>query len=402
MKILVINAGSSSLKYQLIDMENEHVLAKGICERIGIDGSRIKHKTADGRELIEECPFPTHTDAFKKLAEVLVKGEYAVIGSLEEVSAVGHRIVQGAEYFSESVLVTEEVVQTIESISDLAPLHNPAHVQAIRACQAVFDESVPQVVVFDTAFHQTMPSKAFMFGVPFEYYEKYHVRRYGFHGTSHRFVSARLGEVMGRNIKDMKIITCHLGNGSSITAIDRGQSVDTSMGFTPLDGLLMGTRSGSVDPSVVLYIMEKENLTPNEMNNLLNKKSGSLGISGLTSDDRDLRKFAAEGNKRAILATEMQRYQIKKFIGAYTAAMGGLDALVFTGGIGENSKSLREAVCDHMEYLGIELDKERNIACNSTEAEISKPTSRVKVWIVPTNEELLIARDTLEIINRIR
>jgi len=400
MKILVINAGSSSLKYQLIDMTNEHVIAKGNCDRIGIDGC-ITHKPADGRVYTENADFKTHTEAFEKLIEVLTTGEYAVLESLSEISAVGHRIVQGAEYFSESVLATEAVIQKIEDISDLAPLHNPAHVQAIRACKSVLDESIPQVVVFDTAFHQTMPKKAYMFGVPYEYYEKYNVRRYGFHGTSHRFVSAKLAKDLGKDIKDLKIITCHLGNGSSITAINNGECVDTSMGFTPLDGILMGTRSGSVDPSVILYIMENENLTPSQMNDILNKKSGYLGISGITSDDRDLRKAAAEGNKRAKLAGEMQRYHIKKYIGAYAAAMGGLDALVFTGGIGENSASLREEVCDYMQFLGIELDNDKNYMCNAQEIEISMPYSKVKVWIIPTDEELLIARDTKEIVEKI-
>lgn len=400
MKILVINAGSSSLKYQLIDMSNEHVIAKGNCDRIGVDGC-IAHKTQDGRSFTENADFPTHTQAFEKLIKALTIGEYAVIDDLSEITAVGHRIVQGAEHFSSSVLATEEVIQKIEDISDLAPLHNPAHVQAIRACKSVLDESIPQVVVFDTAFHQTMPKKAYMFGVPYEYYKKYNVRRYGFHGTSHRFVSAKLAKLMGKDIKDLKIVTCHLGNGSSIAAINDGVCVDTSMGFTPLDGVLMGTRSGCVDPSVILYIMENENLTPNEMNNILNKKSGYLGISGITSDDRDLRKAAAEGNVRAELASSMQRYHIKKYIGSYAAAMGGLDAVVFTGGIGENSAPLREEVCDHMQILGIELDNDKNYMCSGQEIEISMPYSKVKVWIIPTNEELLIARDTKEIVERI-
>lgn len=400
MKILVINAGSSSLKYQLIDMANEHVIAKGNCDRIGVDGC-ITHKPADGRVYTENCEFNDHADAFRKLVEVLTEGEYKVVDDLSEISAVGHRIVQGAEHFSESVLATDEVVQKIEDISDLAPLHNPGHVQAIRACKKVFGDHVPEVVVFDTAFHQTMPKKAYMFGMPYEFYEKYNVRKYGFHGTSHRFVSAKLAKNLGKDIKDLKIITCHLGNGSSIAAISNGKCVDTSMGFTPLDGILMGTRSGSVDPSAILYVMENENLTPNEMNMLLNKKSGYLGISGITSDDRDLRKAAAEGNERAKLAGEMQRYHIKKYVGAYAAAMGGLDALVFTGGIGENSAPLREEVCDYMQFLGIELDNDKNYMCNASEIEISMPYSKVKVWIIPTNEELLIARDTKEIISKI-
>lgn len=401
MKILVINAGSSSLKYQLIDMENEDVIAKGNCDRIGIGGS-ITHKPGDGRTLTEDCVFNDHSDAFHKLVEVLTTGDYAVMEDLSEIAAIGHRIVQGAEHFSESVLATDEVVNKIEEISDLAPLHNPGHVQALRACKKVFGPTVPEIVVFDTAFHQTMPKKAYMFGTPYEYYEKYHVRKYGFHGTSHRFVSAKLAKLLCKDIKDLKIITCHLGNGSSIAAINNGVCVDTSMGFTPLDGLLMGTRSGSIDPSALLYIMENEKLSPNEANMMLNKQSGYLGVSGITSDDRDLRKAAAEGNKRAKLAGDMQRYQIKKYIGSYAAAMGGLDAVVFTGGIGENSAPLRQDVCNHMQFLGIDIDNEKNIMCNAQEIEISQPYAKVKVWIVPTNEELLIARDTKEIVEKIK
>ena len=399
MKILVINAGSSSLKYQLINMEDEHVIAKGNCERIGAEGGRISHKTAAGVEIKLDCEFPTHTEAFEKLVEVLLNGEGKVLNDLSEISAVGHRIVQGAELFSESVLVTEEVIEKISSISELAPLHNPAHVLALRACQKVFDASVPQVVVFDTAFHQTIPDYAYTFGVPYEDYLEYHARRYGFHGTSHRYVSQRFAKLIGKNIKDLKIITCHLGNGSSITAIDGGKSIDTSMGFTPLDGVIMGTRCGNIDASLVLYLMEKKGFTPKEMSDYLNKKSGYLGISGFTNDDRDIRKAAAEGNK---LAGDILRYGIKKYIGAYTAAMGGLDAVVFTGGIGENSAPVREGACDHMEYLGIKLDPQKNLDLNRSEGEISTPDSKVKVWIVPTNEELLIARDTKEIINKIK
>ena len=399
MKILVINAGSSSLKYQLIDMENEIVIAKGNCERIGIDGSFITHKTGDGREVRIECPFPDHTAAFNKLAEVITTGEYKVIDSLSEIDAVGHRIVQGAEKFDSSVECTDEVLQIIDDLSDLAPLHNPAHVQAIKACRSVFDDSVTQAVVFDTAFHQTMPEKAYIFGVPYEYYEKYHIRRYGAHGTSHRYVSRRVAKLMGKDVKDMKIVTCHLGNGSSISAVKGGKCIDTSMGLTPLDGFIMGTRSGSLDPSVVTLIMEKENISPKEMDALLNKKSGYLGISGLSSDHRDLTKAAAEGNKRAKLALDIQRYQIKKFIGSYIAAMGGIDALVFTGGIGENAADCRSDVCKDMTYLGIEIDENINAKASGKEMNISAPGARVQTWVVPTNEELAIARDTLEIHN---
>lgn len=399
MNILVINAGSSSLKYQLININDETVICKGLCERIGIDGS-ITYRTGNDVTTYD-CSFPTHKEAFTEIVNVITTGDKAVINNLSEISAIGHRVVQGAEKFTESVLITQDVLDTIIDISDLAPLHNPAHVLAIKACQEVFGSNTPQVATFDTAFHQTMPPKAYMFALPYEYYEKYNIRKYGFHGTSHRYVSRRLADLLGKHIMDLKIVTCHLGNGASIAAIDCGRSVDTSMGFTPLDGLIMGTRSGSVDPSVLLYILEKEGIGYRELNDLLNKKSGFLGVSGITSDDRDLRKAAASGNRRAELSGKMQRYQIKKYIGAYAAAMGGLDAVVFTGGIGENSNPLREKVCDYMNFLGLDLDKDRNIKHNGKEAEISKPDSRVKVWIVPTNEELLIARDTAKILNRI-
>ena len=398
MKILVSNAGSSSLKYQLINMDDGQVIAKGVCGRIGI-GGEISHKTFDGRKFESDCDFPTHTEAFQKVVELLVSKEYGVIQSMDEISAVGHRVVQGAEYFSESVLITPEVIDVIRKVSDLAPLHNPAHILAIQACEKVLDPSTPQVAVFDTAFHQTMPPKAFLYGVPYEYYEKYNIRKYGFHGTSHRFVSNRLAALLGKDIKDLKIITCHLGNGSSITAIDGGKSVDTTMGFTPLDGLLMGTRSGAVDPSVVTYIMEKENLTPAQMSDLLNKKSGYLGVSGVSSDDRDLKAAADKGNKRAQITREIQFYQIKKYIGSYAAAMGGVDAIVFTGGIGEHNAELRYNVCSDMEFMGIAIDAAKNEEMNAKEAKVSAENSKVQVWVIPTNEELLIAQDTEKIVN---
>lgn len=398
MKVLVINAGSSSLKYQLIDMEQENVLAKGNCERIGIGGF-ITHKPANGKTIEEEADFPTHTEAFEKLVEVLTTGEGAVVKDLNEISAIGHRVVQGGKYFSESVLATDEVIDRIDSISDLAPLHNPAHVLALRACKKVFNESTPQVVVFDTAFHQTIPEKAYLYALPSRYYEDLQIRKYGFHGTSHRFVSLRYGELCG-GLEGKKIVTCHLGNGSSIAAIDNGKCVDTTMGFTPLDGLLMGTRSGAVDPSVVLYIMKNENLSPDEMSDLLNKKSGFLGMSGVTSDSRDLTVAANSGNKYAQAAIEMFRYQIRKYIGAFAAAMGGLDAVIFTGGIGENSDEVRYNCCTDMEFLGIEFDSAKNEELNHTEAKITKDTSKTEVWIIPTNEELLIARDTKEIVGK--
>lgn len=399
MIILVVNAGSSSLKYQLLNMDDESVIAKGNCDRIGIDG-HISHKTSDGRKYEEDCNFPTHTEAFEKLVSVLTTGDTAVIKSMSEIGAVGHRIVQGAEIFSETTLVTDEVIDKIEELKELAPVHNHAHALALRACKKVLPASVPQAVVFDTAFHQTMPEKAYMFGLPYEDYEKYSVRKYGFHGTSHRFVSHALADAMGKDISTLKIVSCHLGNGSSITAVDKGKSVDTSMGFTPLDGVLMGTRTGSVDPSAVTYIMEKHGFSAYEMSNYMNKNSGFLGISGVSSDNRDVIAAAKEGNKRAALATEMLIYQIKKYIGAYAAAMNGVDAVLFTGGIGENCSEVRGGACSDMDFLGIKIDDELNKKTRGTLTKLSTPDSKVEVWVVPTNEELLIARDTLKLISK--
>lgn len=396
MKILVINAGSSSLKYQLIDMDDESVIAKGNCERIGI-GGHITHKTFDGRKFEADCDFPTHTEAFEKVVEVLTTGDAAVIKSMDEIAAVGHRIVQGAEIFDKTTLVTDEVIQQIDDLSELAPVHNHPHALALRACKKVVPANVPQAVVFDTAFHQTMPEKAFMFGMPYEVYEKYHVRKYGFHGTSHRFVTLKLAKVTGRDLTKMKIVSCHLGNGSSITAVDGGKSVDTSMGFTPLDGVIMGTRSGCVDPSAVEFVQKKLGLTPSEMSDYLNKKSGFLGISGISSDNRDLEAAAEKGDKKAILAGEMLRYEIKKYIGSYAAAMNGLDAVIFTGGIGENADLVRRDVCRNMDFLGIKIDEELNATVHGDLKKISTADSKVEVWVVPTNEELLIARDTKEL-----
>ncbi len=396
MKILVVNAGSSSLKYQLIEMTDEKVIAKGNCERIGIDG-HIKHTAFDGRVYESDCTFPTHTEAFEKVVEVLTTGDAAVIKSMDEISAVGHRIVQGAEVFNKTTLVTDEVIQKIDDLAELAPVHNHPHALALWACKKVIPETVPQAVVFDTAFHQTMPEKAFMFGMPYECYEKYHVRKYGFHGTSHRFVTAALAEKLGKDIKDLKIVSCHLGNGSSITAVDGGKSVDTSMGFTPLDGVIMGTRSGCVDASAVTFVAKKLGLTPDEMSNYLNKKSGFLGISGISSDNRDIEAAAKDGNKQAQLVGEMLNYEIKKYIGSYTAAMGGLDAVIFTGGIGENAGAVRAGACEGMEYFGIKLDEELNAKVHGDFVKISTDDSKTQVWVVPTNEELLIARDTKEL-----
>ena len=401
MKILVINAGSSSLKYQLIDMDNEQMLAKGNCDKIGLEMGIFGHKTADGREKKIEIRMANHTEAFEQVKNALLDSEVGVIKDLSEVAAIGHRIVQGGALFSESVLVDEKVIEGIESLIPLAPLHNSAHVQGIRACMNVFGKEVPEVVVFDTAFHSTMPQKAYMFAVPYEYYEKYKIRRYGFHGTSHRYVSHRVAELMGKDIKDLKLITCHIGNGSSITAIKNGKVIDTSMGLTPLDGFMMGTRTGTLDPSVVTFIAEKENLTPAQLSDLFNKKSGLLGISGISSDDRDICKAEDEGDERAHLAHEMLVYQIQKFIGSYVAALNGVDAIVFTAGLGENQYTLRERICTNMEYLGIKFDHEANNGVRGKEKKISAPDSKVAVYIVPTNEELVIARDTKAIVEKL-
>lgn len=398
MKIFVVNAGSSSLKYQLIDMDNEQVLAKGLCERIGVTGA-ISHKTADGREYSAETPMPTHSEAFAAVVYALTKSDAKVIDSFDEISAIGHRIVQGGSIFPNSCLVTPDVIDKIEKLGALAPLHNPAHVLAIRACIKTFGDKIPQVVVFDTSFHQTMPPKAYMYPLPYEYYEKYGVRKYGAHGTSHRFVSDRVAAIEGKPKKDLKIITCHLGNGCSITAIKDGVCVDTSMGFTPLDGFMMGTRSGTLDPSALTYIAEKEHLSPEDVNTICNKKSGMLGISGISNDNRDICAAAEAGNKRAQLAIEMQRYEILKFVGSYIAAMNGVDAIAFTGGIGENDPELRKSVCDNLSFVGVEIDNAKN-KLRGKEVKISTDNSRVNVYVIPTNEELAIARDTLAIISK--
>lgn len=398
MKILVINAGSSSLKYQLIDMDNEQVIAKGNCERIGIDGV-FGYKTADGKEIKNDVAMPDHRAAFMQVKDALTNPEYGVIKDLSEVSAIGHRIVQGGAKFSKSVIVDDSVIEGIESLIPLAPLHNPGHVQAIRACIEVFGKDVPEVVVFDTAFHSTMPEKAYIYPVPYEYYEKYQIRRYGFHGTSHRYVSQRCAELMGKDIKDLKLITCHIGNGSSITAIDSGKVIDTSMGLTPLDGFMMGSRTGTLDPSVVTFIAEKEGLSPSEMSDLLNKKSGLLGISGISSDDRDVTKAAREGNKRAKLAHDILQYEIAKFIGSYYVALGGCDGMVFTAGLGENQAHHREAICEYLECLGVKLDKQRNEEMiHGKCGKISADDSKIEVYVIPTNEELVIARDTKQLV----
>lgn len=400
MKILVINAGSSSLKYQLIDMDNEQVIAKGNCERIGIDGI-FGYKTADGKEIKKNVDMPDHRAAFMQVKDALTDSEVGVIKDLSEVSAIGHRIVQGGAKFSESVIVDESVIEGIESLIPLAPLHNKGHVQAIRACIEVFGEDVPQVVVFDTAFHSTMPPKAYIYPIPYEYYEKYQIRRYGFHGTSHRYVSKYCADLMGKDIKDLKLITCHIGNGSSITAIDGGKVIDTSMGLTPLDGFMMGSRTGTLDPSVVTFIAEKENLSPSEMSDLLNKKSGLLGVSGISTDDRDVTKAAREGNERAKLAHEILEYEISKFIGGYYVALGGCDGMVFTAGLGENQWHHREKICKYLECLGVKIDAEKNKEMILGKCgKISTDDSSIEVYVIPTNEELVIARDTKELVEK--
>ncbi|MEG1125862.1 MAG: acetate kinase [Oscillospiraceae bacterium] len=396
MKILVINCGSSSLKYQLIDMTDESVLCKGNCERIGIDGSFITHK-AHGKEWKEDIEFPTHTEAFMKVVEMMTTGEGAVVKDKSEITAIGHRIVQGAERFTKSEIVTDNVIDIIEEIAPLAPVHNMAHVQGLRSAKKVFGD-IPNVVVFDTTFHQTMPPKAYMFGIPYEYYEKYAIRRYGFHGTSHRYVSKKAAKVLGKNPEDLKMITCHLGNGSSITAVDGGKCVDTSMGLTPLGGIIMGSRSGDLDPSVVCYLAEKTDIHGNEMSELLNKKSGFLGISGISSDNRDIEEAAKAGNKRAQLVSDMLAYQIKKYIGSYTAAMNGLDCLVFTGGIGENASEVRRQVCKDMEFFGIKLDETKNLQRGQDVMDLTAEGGKVKILVICTNEELMIARDTKELV----
>jgi len=399
MKILVVNCGSSSLKYQLIDMDGEKMLAKGLCERIGVDG-HFEGKTADGKKTENNNILSNHTEAFMEVKKALTEGETKVIDSLDEIDAIGHRIVQGGALFNDSCLVTEDVKKGIESLIDLAPLHNAAHLQGINACQEVFGKEKPEVVVFDNAFHSTMPPKAFIFPVPYEYYEKYKVRRYGFHGTSHRYVSKRLSEIWGTSLEGKKVIVAHIGNGSSLSAIKDGKVIDTTMGITPLDGFIMGSRCGGVDPSAITYIQAKENLTPAETDQMMNKKSGILGVSGVSSDMRDVEKAAKEGNERAKLALDILYYQVTKYMGGFIAALGGVDAICFTAGVGENSPELRAAVCDNLSYMGIKIDKDVN-NCRGKEVKISTPDSKVEVYVIPTNEELMIARDTKDIVEKL-
>lgn len=400
MKILVINCGSSSLKYQLFDMEGEKVLAKGICESIATDMSHTKGSTFDGRGFDRYIDIPDHKVAFNIVKDALTTGDCKVIDDLSEIGAIGHRIVQGGDVFTESVLIDDGVLKGISDLSTLAPLHNPAHVVGIECCNEVFGAGVPQVAVFDNAFHSTMPETSYMFGLPYKYYEEDHVRRYGAHGTSHRFVAYRTAEIVGKDLKDIKLITCHLGNGCSITAIKDGKVLDTSMGLTPLDGFMMGTRCGAVDPSAITYIMKKHNISPEEMDRIMNKQSGVLGISGVHSDDRAVKAAAVEGNKRAKLARDMQWYQIRKCIGSYIAAMDGVDVIAFTGGIGENCTDLRADVLNNLSYLGIKLDEKANDV-RGEEIEITLPGCPVRAFVVPTNEELAIARDTKAICEKL-
>ena len=395
MNILVINCGSSSLKYQLINSETEGVLAKGLCERIGIDGM-LTYQPEGGEKEKSEIAMPTHTEAINAVLAALTNEKSGVIKSLSEVGAVGHRVVHGGEKFTSSCLINDESMKAIEECNDLAPLHNPANLIGIRACQELMP-GVPMVAVFDTAFHQTMPDVAYTYGIPYEYYEKYKVRRYGFHGTSHSYVSKRTAEIVGKPYDQMKIIVCHLGNGASISAVNCGKSVDTSMGLTPLEGLVMGTRSGDLDPAIIDFVGKKEGLSLDEMNEVLNKKSGMLGISGVSSDGRDLEAAAESGNKRAQLALDVFDYRVIKYIGAYAAAMKGVDAIAFTAGIGENNIKMRKDVCSSLTYLGVKLDEEKNNV-RGEERIISADDSKVQVLLVPTNEELAIARETLALV----
>lgn len=398
MKILVLNCGSSSLKYQLIDGDTEKVLAKGLCERIGIEGSKLKHQPTGKEDVVFNDYMEDHTVAVKMVIDALLNAEYGVVKSASEIGAVGHRVVHGGEYFASSVIITPEVKEAIQKCCELAPLHNPANLIGIDACEKIMP-GIPQVAVFDTAFHQTMPERAYLYALPYEYYEKYKVRRYGFHGTSHKFVSAEAAKMMDRPIEQSKIITCHLGNGGSVCAVRNGKSIDTSMGFTPLEGLVMGTRCGDVDSAAITFLMEKENLTASEMDTILNKKSGVLGISGVSSDFRDVEDAMGEGNSRAETALDIFAYRVAKYIGEYAAAMNGVDCIVFTAGLGENSGTIRRVICDYLTFLGVHIDSYNN-SLRGKAIEISATDSRIRVFVIPTNEELMIARDTKELLDK--
>jgi len=397
MKILVINAGSSSIKYQLIDMENELVLAKGLCDRIGIAGGNFKHQPHDKDVYKVDVQMANHAEAIKLVTAALVNPEHGVIKSMDEISAVGHRVLHGGEKFSGSVIINDDVIAAIEECCELGPLHNPHNLTGIRACAEIMGD-VPQVAVFDTGFHQTMPDYAYMYALPYEYYEKYKIRRYGFHGTSHRYVSQRAAAMMGK--EDIKIVTCHLGNGSSISAVVNGKCLDTTMGLTPAEGIMMGTRAGSIDPAILPLLMEKENMSPKDIDTMINKKSGILGVSQVTSDNRDIEEGAKNGNKRYQLIENMLCHQLTKYIGGFAAAMGGVDAIIFTGGIGENNPQYRSRVAEKLSFLGVKINEELNQKAKRTsdENDISAADASVKMLVIPTNEELMIARDTLELV----
>lgn len=396
MKILVINCGSSSLKYQLLDMTTQNPLAKGLVERIGLAGSVLTHSPASKEKEIITAEIPNHTVAIQLVLDALLNKDYGVVKDLSEINAVGHRVVHGGEKFAQSVLIDDEVMKAIEECIELAPLHNPPNIAGIEACQKLMP-GTPQVAVFDTAFHQTMPAKAYLYGLPYELYEKYRIRRYGFHGTSHKYVSQRAAALLNRPLEELKLISCHLGNGSSITAIEGGKSVETSMGFTPLEGLKMGTRSGDLDPAIVSFIMQKENLSSEQVNDFLNKKSGVLGLSGVSSDFRDIEDAAKDGNIRAQLALDAFAHDVKKYIGAYAAMLNGVDAIIFTAGLGENSIPMRENVCSGLDYLGVAVDLEKNNV-RGKEVDVSKAEATTRVLVIPTNEELMIALDTEDIV----
>ncbi len=401
MKVLVINAGSSSIKYQLIDMTNEALLAKGQCDRIGIDGGNFKQKNADGTEYKVDVDIPDHAAGIKLVVDALTDKNHGVIGSMSEIGAVGHRVVHGGEKFSGSVVITEDVIEAVKECSVLSPLHNPANLTGIRACQEIMGMDVPQVGVFDTSFHQTMPDFAYMYAIPYEYYEKYKLRRYGFHGTSHRYVTARAAAMLGKKPEEINIVTCHLGNGSSIAAVKGGKCFDTTMGVTPLEGLMMGTRCGNIDPAIIPFLMEKEGLSAKDIDTILNKKSGILGVTGgVTSDNRDIEEGARGGNERYQLIESMLCHQITKFVGGYAAAMGGVDAIVFTGGIGENNPQYRSRVAENLGFMGVAVDETINAKAKRTsdENDISTADAKVRMLVIPTNEELMIARDTYSLV----
>ena len=401
MKVLVLNCGSSSIKYKLYNMDDESVLAQGGVERIGIDNAFIKVKLPNGEKKQIMADLPTHKEGVSLVFQCLLDPEFGAIKSLDEIDAVGHRIVQGGDKFNKSVILTKQVEEGIEELCDLAPVHNAGHLKGIRAVDALMP-TTPQVCVFDNAFHSTMPDYAYLYAVPYELYEKYHIRRYGFHGTSHRYVSQRVCEILGLDVNNSRIITCHIGNGASVAAVLNGKVIDTSMGLTPLAGLMMGTRCGDIDPSAVTYLMEKLGKKPQEMADYLNKKSGVVGITGISSDMRDIENAASEGNERAQLALKMYDYRIKKYIGAYAAALGGVDAIVFTAGVGENQTGTREKACEGLEFLGIKIDVAKNATIRGEEAIISTPESKVKVVVVPTDEEIVIARDTKELVEKMK